>query len=153
MTDPDPSTNQQAGSEAPQAPPQMWAIVELMGHQRIAGAISQDTTMGGPLLRVDVPAVTYLDHVYRNGAYVDVPRTIPAHSRSIGTPAIYTVHWVDEATARLAAVSIKANPLKLISLQSALDAVPEAERQQLLRLTRTSTLIAADHDGDNDEPF
>lgn len=153
MTDPE---TIQAGSAPPlQAPPQLWAIIELMGHQRIAGAISQDLTAGAPLVRIDVPAVTYLDSVWRNGAYADVPRTIPAHSRSVGSPAIFAIHWVDEATARLAAVSIRANPLRLISLETALAAVPEAERQQLLRLTRSSTFISPEDaaGGADDGPF
>ncbi|GCL61519.1 hypothetical protein [Pseudaquabacterium pictum] len=159
----DPSAGHQVASP-PQQPaaaaaqptpqiPQMWAIVELMGHQRVAGTISHDLTFGAPLMRVDVPEVVYLDSVWRNGAFVDVERRIPAHSRSVGHPAVFTIHWVDEATARLAAVQIKASPLKLISLHSALDSVPEAERQALLQLTRSSALIAADDAGDNDGPL
>lgn len=32
-----------------------WAIVELFGHSKIAGEISEQTIAGGPFLRVDVP--------------------------------------------------------------------------------------------------
>jgi NAD-dependent dihydropyrimidine dehydrogenase PreA subunit len=35
----------------------VWAIVELMGRQKIAGKISEQVIAGQPLLRVDVPAV------------------------------------------------------------------------------------------------
>ena len=34
-----------------------WAIVELFGHQKIIGVVSETTIAGGPFLRVDVPSV------------------------------------------------------------------------------------------------
>lgn len=36
--------------------PDRWAIVEIMGHHRQAGRISEVTQFGAVLLRVDVPA-------------------------------------------------------------------------------------------------
>lgn len=33
----------------------MWAIVELMGHRKIAGRVSEQIIAGTPLLRIDVP--------------------------------------------------------------------------------------------------
>lgn len=32
-----------------------WAIVELLGHRRIAGRVTETTVAGAPMLRVDVP--------------------------------------------------------------------------------------------------
>lgn len=32
-----------------------WALVELMGHQRIVGRVTEQTIAGGAFLRVDVP--------------------------------------------------------------------------------------------------
>lgn len=34
-----------------------WALVELFGHQRIVGKVTETTLAGGAFLRVDVPAV------------------------------------------------------------------------------------------------
>lgn len=34
-----------------------WAVVELMGHNKIAGKIKEVSIAGGAMLRVDVPAV------------------------------------------------------------------------------------------------
>jgi hypothetical protein len=34
-----------------------WAIVELMGHRKIAGRVSEQIIAGAPLLRIDVPEV------------------------------------------------------------------------------------------------
>jgi hypothetical protein len=33
-----------------------WAILELMGHRRIAGRVSEATIGGGSFIRIDVPA-------------------------------------------------------------------------------------------------
>lgn len=33
-----------------------WALVEIMGHQRIAGRVTEAIIAGAPFLRVDVPA-------------------------------------------------------------------------------------------------
>lgn len=33
-----------------------WAIVELMGHRKLAGRVSEATVAGEPLMRLDVPA-------------------------------------------------------------------------------------------------
>ena len=32
-----------------------WALIELFGHQRIAGKVSETTLAGGAFIRVDVP--------------------------------------------------------------------------------------------------
>jgi hypothetical protein len=34
-----------------------WAIVELMGHRRLGGVVSEEVVAGVPMLRIDVPAV------------------------------------------------------------------------------------------------
>jgi len=60
---------------------EIWAIVELMGHARTAGRISQPGTYGG-LLRVDVP----IDDSYRTEFY--------------GNAAIYSIKLVSEEIAR-----------------------------------------------------
>lgn len=34
---------------------EMWAVIELMGHRRMAGKVSEQVIAGTPLLRIDVP--------------------------------------------------------------------------------------------------
>lgn len=142
--------NQAAGAPEPAAPPLQWAIVELMGHAKIAGAVSQDLASGLPLIRVDVPQITNTEQVWRNGAYVPERRVIPAHSRSLGAAAIYSINWCDEATALIAAFSIQHTPLRPFSLRAVLQSMPEADQQHLLALTAGSALASAM--GDDDEP-
>jgi len=69
-----------------------WGICELMGHQRIAGRISEQVIGGGNLLRVDVP----------DG---DTFRTV-----FYGSSAIYALHVTDEAAARAACKGMGTQP-------------------------------------------
>lgn len=61
-----------------------WALVELMGHQRIVGNVSESVVAGGAFLRVDVPE--------SDGQ--------PAFTRMYGSQAIYCISPVAEDVAR-----------------------------------------------------
>lgn len=63
-----------------------WAIVELFGHRRLAGRVSEETIAGEQLLRVEVPRPDGTVSVHRHGG-----------------KAIYGLHEVTEAAARAAA--------------------------------------------------
>lgn len=66
-----------------------WALVELFGHQRIVGFLSQQTFGTGVLFRVDVPDLTKDGKVIRLG-----------FTRYFGLSAIYSITPVDEQTVR-----------------------------------------------------
>lgn len=127
---------------------QQWAVVELMGHARIAGAITQQVYGGAQLVRVDVPEVTVTEHDWVGDQRVATTRKIPAHTRSFGAAAIYSINWCDELAATVAAHSIKHELVKPYSLRSALQALPEAEQQRLLALTAGTACSGAAVDGD-----
>lgn len=74
----------------------MPAIVELFGHQRIAGKISDVTIGGAALLRVDVPTVDDL----------------PGFTKFYGTGAIYAITPTDEATMVQAVRSFRSVPIE-----------------------------------------
>lgn len=116
-------------------PAALWAIVEIFGHQRIAGQVSEQEFGGCKMVRVDVPDVHYVERGGWNEARSDYEReirTIAAHTRSFGPGAIYSVNWCDERTAKLAAASIRHRPVSPYELRNALEALPATERQQLL---------------------
>jgi hypothetical protein len=137
-----------ADARAEQAVAQ-WAIVNLFGHQRIAGRISEQTFGGASFVRVDVPAIEATENVYSRTDDGDAAgvRTvaIQAHTRSFGAAAIYSIDWCDEQTARLAAHSIKHQPVSPYSVKEALDSMPDADRHRLLT-NRQRTL-------DDDPPY
>ena len=101
-----------------------FAIVELFGHARIAGRISEQTIGGQSFVRIDVPEVRY-DTGLTGGV-------IAAHTRSFGAGAIYSINWCDEAAARLAAQAIKHRPINPYSLGDALRDMTAHDRQRLL---------------------
>lgn len=74
---------------------EMWAIVELMGHQKIAGWCTEVPVAGTNMLRVDVPET----------------EKQPSFTRFLGSSAIYAINPVDEATAKMIAERIKAAPI------------------------------------------
>lgn len=65
-----------------------WGLVELMGHQRVAGRLTEQVIAGANLLRVDVPMFG------ANGEHDGAFRTV-----MYGPSAIYAVHVTGEQEA------------------------------------------------------
>jgi hypothetical protein len=76
-----------------------WALIELFGHQRIVGFLSQQTFGTGVLFRVDVPDLT------RDGKTIRVGFT-----RYFGLSAIYSITPVSEDIVRELLPSIDGTP-------------------------------------------
>jgi hypothetical protein len=79
----------------------VWAIVEIMGHDRTAGKFSRD----GSLIRIDVPNV-------RPDAAPDSYLT-----EMIGEGAIFRIRFVDEEAARFVARSLQPQPIGVWELR------------------------------------
>jgi len=74
-----------------QAKFEAWAIVELFGHQRIAGKLTEQSIGGAHFVRVDVPDVdgrSGFTKLYTQGA-------------------IYGITFVEETVARMAANAVR----------------------------------------------
>lgn len=80
-----------------------WAIVELFGHTRIAGFVSEFQVGGAAFVRVDVPEVAGDE---RDAA------TAP-FTKLFGPSAIYSIAFVDEETARRAVGVIRSKPITI----------------------------------------
>lgn len=78
-----------------------WALVELFGHQRIAGRVTEAEIGGGKFIRVDVPQIGDLQPV----------------TRFYGGAAIYGITPVTEETALKLAGQIEAAPLAVWDAQ------------------------------------
>lgn len=76
-----------------------WALVELFGHQRIVGYLSQQSFGTGVLFRVDVPDLTSSGKVIRSG-----------FTRYFGLSAIYSITPCSEEIVRKLLPSIDGTP-------------------------------------------
>lgn len=72
-----------------------WAIVEIMGHKRYAGYVSEQVMGGASFVRVDVPAHD----------------DCQAFSKMFGASSIYCITPVSEDAARIAAGQLREQPL------------------------------------------
>jgi hypothetical protein len=76
-----------------------WGIVELMGHQRAAGRLTEESVAGSNLLRVDIPTDT--PSVGCAGNF---------RTAYYGSSAIYALHITTEEVARTMALRSGARP-------------------------------------------
>lgn len=95
-----------AGAE-PSSELKAWALVELFGHQRIVGFLSQQTFGTGVLFRVDVPDLLKDGEVKRVG-----------FTRYFGLSAIYSITPVSEEVVRQLLPSIDGTPGEAGALSS-----------------------------------
>lgn len=83
---------------------EQWAIIELFGHQRIAGLVSEQTIGGNSFVRVDVP---------QDG-------DDQGYTKLYGNGAIYAMTFVDEETGRAAAAQFAPRPIEAFSARQML---------------------------------
>lgn len=77
-----------------------WALVEIMGHKRFAGRVSEQVIAGHGFVRVDVPEVE------RDGEKVE------AFTKMFGPSSIYGITPVSETVARALAASLHERPVQ-----------------------------------------
>lgn len=91
-------TEKQVDESAHTVPPfDQWAIVELMGHQVIAGRVSEVLIAGKGMLRVDVPTVGEIE----------------SWTKLYSPAAIYAITPTTEAVATEAALRMRVRPVKV----------------------------------------
>lgn len=87
-------------TEAVQEAFQTWAIVDVFGHQRFAGLVSEQTIGGASFVRIDVPAI--------DGQ--------PAFTKLFGASAIYGITPVSEEIAKGMAGQMRKRPIDVFEL-------------------------------------
>ena len=78
-----------------------WGLLELFGHQRLAGKLSDQTIGGVHFLRIDVPAVG----------------DVPPYTRFFTQGAIYGMTVTTEDVARRLAGTLQARPVSAYELR------------------------------------
>jgi hypothetical protein len=104
----------------------LWCIVELFGHQKIAGRCTEQNIAGTNMLRVDVPET----------------KSQPSFTRFFGSAAIYAINPVDEETAKHYAERLQVKPIESWDISEVLK-----KHNQLLLEKASSN---GDHSDDND---
>lgn len=77
-----------------------WCVIELFGHQRLAGLVTEATIGGCQFLRVDVPQVGER----------------PAFTKLLGQGAIYGATIVSEAVARGIIEGLRSDPVNIYDI-------------------------------------
>lgn len=80
-----------------------WAIVEIMGHKKFAGFVSEQTIGGTAFVRVDVPEIVL----------ETADRVLPAFSKLFGAGSIYCISPCTEETARAFAAQMRSEAFSL----------------------------------------
>ena len=75
----------------------LWCMVELFGHQRIAGRCTEQNVAGTNMLRVDIPET----------------KNQPAFTRFFSSGAIYAINPVSEEVAGHLAESFELSPVSI----------------------------------------
>lgn len=84
---------------------EQWAIVEVMGHRRFAGLVSEQTVGGSSFVRVDVPEVRSSQG-----------EVTPAFTKLFGSGSIYCISPISEAMARGLAAQWGERPVSVYDL-------------------------------------
>ncbi len=112
-----------------------WAIVEMLGHKKLAGKVSEQTLGGSALVRVDVPETSHVRE-----SYGIPPKTIAVngYTKLIGVGSIYCITPCSEEIARAAATQLERwnDPIpvqlpKLIAAGAVADQVVDVEDDDL----------------------
>ncbi len=77
-----------------------WAIVELMGHRKLAGRVSEQIIAGAPLLRIDVPDC----------------ETVPGFTTYYGASSIYSLTPTTETICRAYTSAHRERPIQAYEL-------------------------------------
>jgi hypothetical protein len=110
---------------------EQWVMLELFGHNKIAGLATETTIAGGSFLQIDVPET----------------KTNPAFTRLLNPSAIYAINPVTEAVARAYAENLNVKPIESWDIQKFMEKV----EQRKLELSVSTQRQDDDHDGDAGE--
>lgn len=89
-----------------------WALVEIMGHQRVAGRVTEEVIAGANLLRVDIPQA--------------IPGEAEFRTEYLGPSSIYRMSITTEAAARQLAGAGEKLPAYAFGLRAQAPALPSS---------------------------
>ena len=106
-----------------------WCIVEIFGHQKYAGRVTEQTIGGCSFVRLDVPELPERKSV--RWGREETQLAVPAFTKLFGQGAIYSITPVDESVARAACDSMRVEPVTVyIPLPKAIEAAAEDKDEE-----------------------
>ena len=108
-----------------------WAILEIMGHVKLAGFVSEQTIAGSAFIRIDVPGQGAVD----------------GFTRYFGSGSVYSLSPVTEEIARDVASNLSHRPVSPYDLSYELK---EKWKQSVIALPGPPTEQPEDWDDDDD---
>lgn len=107
-----------------------WGVVEVMGHARFAGFISEQVIGGASFVRVDVPGN-------------------PEFSKMLGASAIYSITPTSEAFARGMAQAERMKPWSVFDLSR----VEQQMKNDALKHLPDNSVLLVDAEHDDEEGY
>lgn len=90
-----------------------WAILEIMGHRKLAGRVTEEVIAGSALIRIDVPPVDD-----REGAYGQQLPARPQFTQYFNSSSLFSLTPCTEEVARQAADEFRDYPVELVDFQN-----------------------------------
>lgn len=124
------SGDEETGLSGELQPFEAWALVELMGHRKLAGWVTEETRFGAAMLRIDVPG--------HEGV---------ASTQLYGPSALYCVTPISENTARRYALKSQPEPIQAWEL-APIDEINQGRLQLANPISRDADIEddQTDHD-------
>lgn len=107
-----------------------WALVELMGRQRIAGKVTERVIAGHGFLQVDVPETN----------------ANPKFTRFIAPGSLYAINPIDEETAMWYAENLQVKPIESWDIRAFMQKAEDRQKE----LSAFAAVNDDDEDDDND---
>jgi hypothetical protein len=85
---------------------EQWCVVEIMGHKRFAGLVTEQTIGGNSFVRIDVPATVTTDG-----------KPLGPFTKLFGAASIYCLTPCTEETARAFAAGLRSQAFDLYEVQ------------------------------------
>lgn len=116
---------------------EVWAIVEIMGHKKFAGYVTEQALGGTSFVRIDVPEI------------VLESRTLPAFSKLFGAGSIYCISPCTEETAKAFAAELRSEAFALYEAPR----LPAPARSRPVRASDLQEDDDQDDDQDDDDMY
>ena len=112
---------------------EVHAIVELFGHNKIAGKVTEQTIGGSTLLRIDVPDT----------------KSQPAFTRFMHINAVYAINPVTEEVATQYAENLKVMPIQSWDAREVLNRIDEQKKLAAGYVPNQDHMDEEEEDDDN----